>query len=164
MTVNETNDAIIQHIRDILTKKGETPSEHMITASDFNILHLGSPAIDWKSLDWCMELEKAETGVAPEFLKFVMDLKLAGGGKRARCEEEEVAEKPNDPHFIKCLITTFKTPWSMADWEKMALSSVVTIETLDEMRNASQKAGSAEFKSQKVLECIGYVRDLKLRH
>lgn len=120
MTGNETKDAIINHIRDILTKKGETPADNMITADDFSILHMGRPLLDLTSLEWCIDIEEKETGMLPTVLMFVMDLKLRAAGKRGRCDKAEVEEKPNDPHFIKCLITTFKNPWRMEEWENMA--------------------------------------------
>lgn len=161
LTVDETKVAIVNHIRDILTKKGETPAENMITANDFSILHMGRAVLGLTTLEWCIDTEENETGTLPNALKFVIDLRLNAGGKRGRIENTEVEEKHDDPHFIKCLITTFKNPWGLQEWENMAKSPIVSIETLEEMREACQTAGSAEFKSQKVLECINYIRELK---
>eukprot|EP00434_Breviolum_minutum_P046211 symbB.v1.2.041653.t1/scaffold8454.1/size7852/1 len=161
LTVDETKVAIVNRIRDIFTKKGETPAENMITANDFSILHMGRAVLGLTTLEWCIDTEENETGTLPSALKFVIDLRLNAGGKRGRIENTEVEEKHDDPHFIKCLITTFKNPWGLQEWENMAKSPIVSIETLEEMREACQTAGSAEFKWQKVLECINYIRELK---
>ncbi|CAE6921954.1 unnamed protein product [Symbiodinium natans] len=94
-------------------------------------------------------------------LEVVLVLRLKGGGKRRKNEDESVQSAETDPDEVKLLLQTFAQKWGRADFEQMCLSPLVTLETLDEMVKASKGGNTLDFRAGKILACVPQVKAIQ---
>ena len=94
-------------------------------------------------------------------LEVVLVLRLKGGGKRRKNEDESVQHLETDPDEVKLLLQTFGQKWGRADFEQMCLSPQVTLEMLDEMVKASKGGCRPDFRAGKILSCVPQVKAIE---
>ena len=153
-TTMDIKSKFVEHVR---YYNKDDPSANIPDVGDFRLMHGGLMLDDDTIVGTAMG---SSSGAV---MDFIIVLRVRGGGKRARvANTEPLVIKDDDEAIIKSILATFSKPWSMDDWEQMAMDNSITPDILREMAK-SVDGGTNYIKAMRVLESIPAVKQVKAR-